>query len=142
MGGPFRSDIKTVYVEIFESKTFRRNIEFDLTEALKKRIGTGTPYRVAPKEKADTILRGEIVEALQTAWAPDFRTRVPRDRQITLVCRIEWKDTRTGALLVEDEFRVQAVDYLPPAGETEVYALQKAAVRLADRIVDRMYEDF
>jgi hypothetical protein len=138
----FRTDVKTVYVEMFETREFRRDLEFMLTEAVKKRIATDTPYRVAPKEKADTILKGEVLEERQAAFAPGFRSRQPRDKQMTLVVRMEWKDVRTGRLLVDRPLLLQAVDYLPPAGETEKFAQQKGIDRLAARIVAHMYNEW
>lgn len=138
----FRSDVRTVYVEIFESREFRRDLEFMLTEAIKKRIATDTPYRLAPREKADTILRGEILEVRQAAFAPDPLSRLPRDKQLTLGLRVEWKDLRTGRLLLDQPVQLQAVDYLPPAGESERFAQDKAIDRLAARVVARMYDDW
>jgi hypothetical protein len=138
----FRTDVETVYVEMFESREFRRNLEFTLTEAVKKRIATDTPYRVAPREKADTILKGEVLEQRQAAFAPDFRSRQPRDKQMTVVVRVQWKDVRTGRLLIDKPLLLQAVDYLPPAGESEEFAQQKALDRLAARIVAEMYNEW
>jgi len=138
----FRTDVKTVYVEMFASREFRRDLEFLLTEAVKKRIATDTPYRLAPREKADTILRGEVLEERQAAFAPDFLTRQPRDKQMTLAVRVRWQDVNTGRLLMEREVLLQAVDYLPPAGETEKFAQQRAVDRLAARIVAQMYNDW
>jgi hypothetical protein len=138
----FRTDVKTVYVEMFESREFRRDLEFMLTEAVKKRIATDTPYRVAAKEKADTILTGEVLEERQAAFAPDFRSRQPRDKQMTLVVRVQWEDQRTGRILVDRPLLLQAVDYLPPAGETEKAAQQKGMDRLAARIVAQMYNEW
>ncbi len=138
----FQDDVKTVYVDMFESRTFRRDLEFMLTEAVKKRIATDTPYRVAAKEKADTILRGEVLEARQTAYAPDFRTRQPREKQLTLVVRVQWKDVRNGKMLVDRPLLLQSVDYTPAAGETEPFARQKDVDRLAARIVAQMYNEW
>jgi hypothetical protein len=138
----FRTDIETVHVQMFETREFRRDLEFMLTEAVKKRIATDTPYRVAPPEKADTILKGELLEERQAAFAPGFRSRQPRDKQMTLVVRMEWKDVRTGRMLVDRPLLLQAVDYLPPAGETEEFAQQKGIDRLAARIVAQMYNDW
>ncbi len=138
----FRTDVKTVYVQMFDTREFRRDLEFMLTESIKKRVATDTPYRIAPKEKADTILKGEVLEERQAAFAPGFRSRQPRDMQMTLVVRMEWKDVRTGRMLVDQPLLLQAVDYLPPAGETEKYAQQKGMDRLAARIVAQMYNDW
>jgi hypothetical protein len=141
-GSVFRTDIKTVYVPMFESREFRRNLEFMLTEAVKKKIATDTPYRVASREKADTILSGELLEERQAAYAPDFRTRQPRDEQMTMIVRVKWTDQRSGAELFNRPLLLQSTDYLPSAGETEKYTQQKAIERLASRIVAQMYNDW
>ena len=141
-GGPYRSDIRTVYVDMAGSKEFRRDLEFTLTEAIKKRIGTDTPYRLAPREKADTILVTEVLEERQTAFAQDFQTRQPREKTATLAVRVQWKDVRTGRILVDQPTLLQAADYLPPTGETEKLAQERALDRLAARIVATMYEDW
>jgi len=138
----FRTDIKTVYVEMYESRTFRRNLEFMLTEAVKKRVGSDTPYRLASREKADTILKGEVLEERQATFAPDFRSRQPRDKQMTLVVRVEWKDVRSGRILVDRPLLLQAADYLPQAGESEEFSQQKGIDRLATRIVAQMYNEW
>jgi hypothetical protein len=141
-GGLFRSDVQTVHVQMFESREFRRDLEFMLTEAVKKRIATDTPYRLASREQADTILKGEVLEERQSAFAPDFRTRQPRDTQLALVVRVFWQDQRSGRTLTERELLLQAVDYLPPAGESEKFAQQRGMDRLAARIVAQMYNDW
>jgi hypothetical protein len=163
-GGPFRSDIRTVYVAMVGSKEIRRDLEFMLTEAIKKRIGSDTPYRLAPRQKADTILEAEILEERQTAFAPDFQTHQPREKALSLAVKVQWKDVRTGRLLVDQPALLQTVDYVPPAGQTgthaelerklnsvpavppggesEKFAQDKAIDRLAARIVATMYEEW
>jgi hypothetical protein len=141
-GGPFRTDLETVSVEMFGSKEFRRDLEFKLTEAIKKRIGSDTPYRVAPRESADTILVGEVLEERQAAFAPDFLSRQPREKQLTLAVRVQWKDARTGRMLVDKPIVLQAVDYLTATGETEEFAQERAIDKLAARIVAELYEDW
>ena len=141
-GGPYRQDVRTVCVEMFGSKEFRRGLEFQLTEAVQKRIGMDTPYRVADRQNADTILEAEVLEERQSAFAPDFRSRLPRDKQLTLAVQVRWKDLRTGKLLVEQPVLLQAVDYLPPAGETEQLAQERAIDRLASRIVAALSEEW
>ncbi len=141
-GGPYRTDIQTVYVEMFGSREFRRDLEFMLTEAVKKRIGADTPYRLAAREKADTILSGEVLEERQAAWAPDFLSRQPREKQLTLAVKLQWRDVRTGKLLADVPVQLQTVDYLTPTGETEKFAQERAVDGLARQIVAKMYEDW
>lgn len=140
-GGPWRSDIRTVYVDMVGSKEFRRDLEFTLTEAIKKHIGTDTPYRLAARKNADTILEAEVLEERQTAYAPDYQSRQPREKTLTLAVRVQWKDVRTGRVLA-DQPQLQAADYIPPAGETEKLAQERAIDRLAAKIVAMLYEDW
>jgi hypothetical protein len=127
---------------MFESREFRRDLEFMLTEAVKKRIGMSTPYRLADKSKADTILTGAVLEERQAALAPDFRSRQPLEKQMTMVVKVQWKDLRTGKILMDQPLALQSVDYLFAAGETEKFAQQRAMDRLAERIVGKMYDEW
>src|SRR5881275_2263248 len=56
----YRSNVRTVAVPIFTSKDFARGVEFSLTKAVVNQIEANTPYKVVPRERADTILEGEI----------------------------------------------------------------------------------
>lgn len=141
-GNLYRPEVRTVHVAMFASKEFRRDLEFMLTEAVKKRIGLDTPYKLAPQAKADTILTGEVLEERQAAFAPDFLSRLPREKQLTLAVHVQWKDLRSGRVLVDRPVELQGVDYIPPAGEVERFAQEKAIDRLAQRIVAEMYKDW
>ena len=139
--GLYRSGVDTVHVEIFDSREFRRDLEFMLTEAVKKRVSSDTPYRVVDRQNADTILKGELLEVRESAFAPDFVTRQPRDKQMTMVVRMEWKDLRSGEILADRPLLLQAIDYLPPGGESDAFAEQKVVDRMAARIVTQMFRD-
>lgn len=138
----YRPSVETVYVDMLASKEFRRDLEFKLVEALKKRINADTPYRLAPRETADTILTGEVLEERQNAFAPDYRTRFPREKQLTLAVRVQWKDLRSGKILVDQPVQLQTADYVPPTGETEAFAQEKVIDRLAQRIIAKMSSDW
>src|SRR5437016_468028 len=54
--------IHTVRVPIFDNRTFRRGLEFDLTQAVVRDIQLHTPYRVVGCDQpADTELQGRII---------------------------------------------------------------------------------
>jgi hypothetical protein len=139
-GHSHRAGIETVHVEMFDTREFRRDIEFQLTEAVKKRIGSDTPYRLAEKDRADTTLRGEVLEVRRSSWAPDPLSRLPRQQQLTLAIRLQWQDLRSGEMLLDRPLELQAVDYTPPVGESEAYALQKVTDRMAEKITREMYD--
>ncbi|GMV98107.1 MAG: hypothetical protein HRF43_02375 [Phycisphaerae bacterium] len=123
---------------MFQSKEFRRGIEFQLTEALQKEIARRTPYRNAPREKADTILTGEILEWREATLGRDFVAALPRETASSLMIRYRWQDMRTGKLLVDQPRLVTTVEYVRPAGETVYNAREDAAVRMARKVVDSM----
>ncbi len=135
---PFRKNVRTVYVDMFQSKTWRRGIEFRLTEAVRKRIDMMSDYRNAPRSQADTILTGEVVAFNQAAFGFDFRTALPRELVGQLVVSFRWKDVRSGEILAEVPRLVQDTNYVASVYETETDALLKAVDGLAVLIVDRM----
>src|SRR5262245_54370855 len=52
----FRTDIRTVYVPVFQSDSYRRNLGEWLTEAVIKEIETKSPYKVVHTSDADSVL--------------------------------------------------------------------------------------
>lgn len=134
----YRQDVRSVYVEMFQSREFRRGIEMQLTEALRKQIDRATPYKNAPKNKADTILTGEVLEWRENTLGRDFVTDLPRETAGTLAIRYRWQDQRTGKLLVEQPRLVQTVEYVRPVGETVYDGREQAVNELARRIAESM----
>jgi len=134
----YRKNIRSVYVEMFESKEFRRGIEFQMTEALRKQIDRQTAYKNAPREKADTILSGEILEWRESSLGHDFTFALPRQTAATLAIRYRWQDMRTGKLLVDQPRLITTVEYVRPAGETVYNARDDAVNKLARKVVNGM----
>lgn len=135
---PFPTGIKTVCVEMLHSKEFRRDLEFELTEAIVKRIEMDTPYRIADKKVADTVFTGEILEVRQHGLGDDFRTARPREIAATVVMRYRWKDLRSGEILVDRPRFVSTDTYIPPVGETFRKGMVRGLDRMAEEIVETM----
>jgi Lipopolysaccharide-assembly len=133
--------IRTIAVPIFQSREFRRDIELQVTEALKKRIEAETPYKLANQNLADTVLTGEVLEVRQGTIGRDFVNVRPRETAATLVVRWQWKDLRTGEILVDRPRFVHTVDYIRPVGEDFYHAMQRASNEMAERIVEQMLDD-
>jgi len=139
---PFRSNVTSVAVKPFGSKEFRRRIEMDLTEAVKKRIMADTPYRLKDEKVADTILTGEVLEVREGTLGRDFKCNRPRETSLTLIVKFQWKDLRTGQILVNRERWLQTYDFSRPVGETEWTGIQGAVDRMAETIVEQMECDW
>lgn len=133
--------IRTVALDIFQSREFRRGLELQLTEALAKRIEAESPFKLAKKQRADTELKGEIQEVRQATIGRDFRLVRPRETAATVIVSFQWKDLRTGEVLLNRPRYVQTVDYIRPLGEDFYHAMQRAMDRMAERIVEEMYSD-
>ena len=139
---PFRTDIQTVHVEMFQSKEFRRELEFRLTEALGKRIEMDTPYRLAPRRKADALLTGELLSVENRTFGDAFDTDFPREIGSTVVVRFRLQDVRTGEILAERPRFVYQTSYIPPVGETFTQGMTRAMDGLAEGIVEAMESDW
>jgi len=138
-----RTDVRTVAVSIFASKEFRRELEFELTRQLVKAIELRTPYKVVHDPKrADTQLRGEILDLVAPVITEDPDTDAPQDSQITLACWFEWKDLRTGEILKRKDRISGSATFAGAIGETQDSATVEASKRLAERIVEAMEKDW
>ena len=111
-GKLYRGDVKTVTVPIFGNKSFRKGIEFDLTEALIKELALRTPYQVVSGEQGDTVLTGEIVGVEEVVRSRGGEVGLPEAVGLRVVIDFTWKDLRTGEILVERKGFDREVEYL------------------------------
>lgn len=145
VGGAYGPEVRTVEVPIFQNDTFRRGIEYQLTEAVHKEIQTRTPYRLVKGPGADTRLTGEIVQIRKNVLG-ETRYDDPRELQLSLFVRVKWEDLRNGRVLAEQESPLQAVsipvigqaEFAPEVGQSLATATQDATDRLARQIVNMM----
>jgi len=138
----YREDIQTVAVPVFSTKDYRRGIEFRLTEAVIKQLELHAPYKVVPKERADTILEGQVTSVRVGSLSRDFQTNLPREQELVITVDLTWKDLRTGKILVQRHGLQQEAVYHPPLGEGEFVGAQQAIERFALVIVQEMQADW
>ena len=136
----FDESIKSVEVRIFSTKEFRRGLEYELTEALVKRIEADTPYKVLKGPQADTVLEGQLVVVRQAVLADKYGSDLPAEKQQQLVVNFTWKDRRSGQILAEDSNLRVVAEYAPPVGETFFTGQQELMDEMARKIVSRMRE--
>ena len=88
--------IRTVRVPIFKNFTFRRGLEFQLTEAVVREIESKTPYKVVQEaDCADTELIGTVV-GRSKAVVNYNQLAETREAQTTLSVEVVWRDLRPG----------------------------------------------
>jgi hypothetical protein len=139
----FTTAYKTVHVPIFGNKTFRKQLEMRLTEAVAKNIEARTPYKVVgdPKQ-ADTILQGTIVDVPEGVLTRRYGTNLPRETEVLISANVLWKDPRTGRVLIQRQQIVREATDIPQLGEHVWDAEQRAIEELAYAIVSQMQKDF
>jgi hypothetical protein len=137
----YSTSYHTVAVPIFANKTFRREWEFRLTEAIDKNIEARTPYKIAPREKADTILTGEIVDIQERTLTRRLGTNLPRESELTVVVNFTWKDKAGRTIVERKEFNRSSTE-IPQIGERVDDAEQLAIERVAAGIVEQLQTDW
>ena len=86
--------IHTVYVPIFKNVSYRRGLEFELTEQVIREIESSTPFKIARcREEADTELLGKVIN-----WRKQTinMTQIgePREAEIGVAVELTWHDLR------------------------------------------------
>ena len=138
----YREDVRSVAVPIFSNKDFHRGVEFSLARALVTQIESHTPYKVMPRERADTILEGEIVEVRVRTVSSESRAGVPQEQLYEIRCNFVWKDLRTGRILVDRRNFEQTTTFYPTLGEDPYIGSQQGVERLALGIVQELQGDW
>ncbi len=134
----YPTDIATVAVPVFKNTTFRRNLEFELTEAIDKNIEARTPYKISGESHADSILTGKIVSVQENVLTNRLQNNLPQETQVTIVVNFTWKDTRTGKVLVRRVNFARSSTTVPQIGQRLADAENAAIDSLARSIVDEM----
>jgi hypothetical protein len=135
----FTDEVQSVCVEMFDNKTFERDVEYDLTDAIVKRIEAETPYKIiSDKSRADTVLSGKITGMSTSALTLDRDTGRPLEHQAEVTAEFTWKNLKTGQYLVEKETVSASAGYSEFEQQGFNYASKLAANKLAERIVEQM----
>jgi hypothetical protein len=141
----FPPEIHTVYVPVFESNSFRRNLGERLTEAVVKEIENRTPYKVVSDPTADSTLKGRLVSETKRVLVPGL-TGDAREIQAGMQVQVSWAD-RKGRLLRDTQsvpLPEEIADVsstgnaVPEVGQSITTAQQDAIGRMASQIVGLM----
>ena len=135
----FPDDVRTVCLEMFDNQSFRRGIEFELSDALSKRIETETPYKiVSDRSRADTIISGQIVSIGETALSIDRDSGRILEKEVELFAVVNWKNLNTGQLLIDNQTVSSSASYSEYQMQDFKYGSSLAANKLALKIVELM----
>ena len=139
---PYDTTIRTVYVPIFRSYSFREDVNLKLTESVIKEIEKRTPYKVVGSpEGADTTLSG-IINFVDKATLVENPNNLPRHLFAIVNAVVTWEDNRPSR---EKDKKTapsvtvyENVSFYPELGETASLGYQKAFDRIAQQVVGMM----
>jgi hypothetical protein len=135
----FPQDVSTVCVQMFDNRTFRRGVEFELSDALAKRIEAETPYKiVSSTDRADTVISGQIVSINESALSLERQLGGVLEREVALQAVVNWKNMKTGELLIANQQVAASASYSTYQKQDFGYASNLAANNLARKIVELM----
>lgn len=144
LGSPNSAQIRSIHVPVFKSDSYRRGVEYQLTEAVQNEIKRRTHFRLQTRELADTILTGRIVEVRKNVLG-ETRYDDARENQLSLSVTVSWEDSATGRLLGQQHIPITDVqhldataDFAPEVGQSMATATQTAVTRAATHIVDML----
>jgi hypothetical protein len=135
----FPQNIKSVRLEMFDNRTFRRGTEYDLSDALAKRIEADTPYKIVTSaDRADTVISGQITDISESALSIDRELGTVLERELQIVATVNWKNLKTGELIIEHQSVTASASYTTLQNQDFQYASTLAANKLAEKIVELM----
>jgi Lipopolysaccharide-assembly len=135
----FPRDVHTVYLKMFDNQSFRRGVEYDLSDALAKRIEVDTPYKiVSSSNRADTTISGQITDIGELALSTDRDTGSVLEKEVELHAVVTWKNLKTGELLINRQPVSASASYSEYQQQDFKYASALAANNLARKIVELM----
>ena len=135
----FPDDVYSVCLEMFDNQAFRRGVEYELSDALAKRIEVDTPYKiVSDLDRADTVISGQIVSIGEMALSIDREVGTVLEKEVQIQAVVSWKNLKTGQLLIDHITVNASASYSDYQMQDFKYASSLAANNLARKIVEQM----
>ena len=135
----FPQEVDSICLEMFDNQTFRRGAEYELSDALSKRIEVETPYKIiSSRDRADTVISGQIVSIGELALSTERETGRVLEKEVELQALVNWKNLKTGELLIDNELVSASASYSGYQQQDFKYASTLAANNLAQKIVELM----
>jgi hypothetical protein len=138
-------DIRTVYVPMIESNSYRRNLGEWLTEAVIKQIEAETPFKVVNTPNADSVLSCRITSDSKNL-AMNSPTSEGRELRVNFQVAVDWVDRKGDAIKPAQSIPAPAglntiqdgSNMFPELGQSVTSSQQTGIQRLAEQIVSMM----
>jgi len=131
---------RTIAVDVIENDTFRRELEFFLTQRLHEEIQSRSGLRIASRDAADLVMTGRIVDVRERVVSETRRDDV-FESHVTVWVTFRVVERRTGAL--RKEFTLaDSGRFFASAGEDSETGAREAFSSLARRAVENLEKPF
>jgi len=135
----FSDEVSSIYLKMFENRSFQRGLEYELTDALAKRIEAETPYKIiSSRDRADTLMTGQITLIGGSVLTSERETGRALEKEVELQALVSWKNLKTGELLLDNVSVNASATYSEWQNQGFRYASNLAANNLARKIVELM----
>jgi hypothetical protein len=130
----YREDIKTIYIEGFDNETFRRGLEVPLTRAIAGEVKLRTPFLLAPRNEADSVLSGTLRDVEERTRLRDIDNVVLSTR-VRVTVTFRWRDRRAQTDIVPPRTVSESVNVTSAFGEDLFTVVMR---EVAKRVVEEM----
>ena len=139
----FPEEVSSVCLEMFDNKSFRRGVEYELSDALAKRIEAETPYKIiSSRDRADSVMNGQMVRVSESILTREREVGRALEKEVQLRALVNWKNLKTGEYLIENESVSASATYSEWQNQGFRYASTLAANNLAQKIVELMEKEW
>lgn len=130
--------INSIYIPIFKNDTFRRGLEFGLTNAVKNEIMSNTKLRIAHKDNADIILTGKIIRVSEGVHSSNAQDNIV-ESSISITAEIRIYERRTERTIAGATL-TNTAEFIVSRGENINTAIQESLAGLAEKIISQLEE--
>ncbi len=138
---PYNPSIKTVYVPVFRSIVFRRDINLQITQLLIDEINERTPFRVVQDpDEADATLQGVILFDDKNVMVEN-PYNLPRHLMASMRVNVTFTDNRSGTTTdrtIPAAQVMESASFYPEIGETAGVGFMKLMQIIVRDIVNMM----
>jgi len=135
----YPDDVQSVYVEMFDNRSFRRGTEFTFSNALAKRIEAQTPYKiVSDRDRADSVISGQLVAVGESILTLERDLGRALEKEVVLTAVVNWKNLKTGRLMINNQNVTAVASYSEFQDQDFTYGSAVAANKLAQSVVQLM----
>ena len=139
IAGKAYENVDSVGVKVFVNKTLYRDVDFQLTDALRRELSALTYYAVDTPGKADAVLEGEVAEYKEPADVIDENQEVT-SRRLSAAASYRLIDNNSGDVLAGPKTVRWSELYRVRSGQPLADVREKVFRKLAQKIVQDVFQ--